>query len=235
MKQLNLIFSLYSLTAFIIIVERLSPTTKILLPPDNFIRLHEINQTIIFLSISIILSFLILKSVTNNFQTLRTKGSTLLLALFILGAYLFGAGEGWHEVASFTLNQYCNVDHVVGSLCKGLFINDFYAGNIIFFIGGLLMNTSLMIFALKKPSNLFSNNDIYILLLNSIVYAFTWMAYAAFDKVLIGLLFSSILMIISLGFLTVIRKRLREYPYILYSATAYSLATIVSIIIRFLV
>ena len=235
MKQLNLLFSLYSLTAFIIIIERLSPTTKILLPPDNFIRLHEINQTVIFLSISVTISFFILKSVTNNFQTLMDKGSTLLLAIFILGAYLFGAGEGWHEVASFTLNQYCNLNNITGILCKGLFINDFYAGNIIFFIGGLLMNISLMIFARKKPSELFSNKDISILLINSIVYAFTWMAYAAFDKVLIGLLFSAILMTISIGFLIPVRTKLREYPYILYSAIAYSLATIVSIIIRFLV
>ncbi|HZE87631.1 MAG TPA: hypothetical protein VE090_05530, partial [Methylomirabilota bacterium] len=73
MNRLNILFSLYSLTAFIIIVERLSPMTTILLQPSNFIRLHEINQTVIFLSIIVILSVLTLKVVTNDFQTLKRK------------------------------------------------------------------------------------------------------------------------------------------------------------------
>src|SRR5690349_22014708 len=108
MKRINTIVTLYSLTALVIIIERLSPTTQILLQPHNFIRLHEINQTVIFLPITVILSFFILKWVTDNFRTLDNRLNTFLAVVFVCGAYLYGAGEGWHEVASFTLNTYCD-------------------------------------------------------------------------------------------------------------------------------
>src|SRR5438045_444210 len=99
MKPLNVFFTMYSITAFIVIVERLSPTTRILLPPANFIRLHEINQTVIFLSITVLLSFFMLRTMTNNFQTLYSARAKdfLPLLFFVVGTYLYGAGEGWHE------------------------------------------------------------------------------------------------------------------------------------------
>jgi hypothetical protein len=233
MNRLNTLFTIYSITAFIVIVERLSPTTKILLPPYNFIRLHEINQTVIFLSITIVLSVLLLKVLTNNFQTLKDKGSTVLLLSFIVGIYLYGAGEGWHEVASFTLNTYCNVHNITGNLCGGLFVNDYYAGNIIFFVGGVLMNGALMVFAAKRQMDKWNSKELTILFVNSIVYAFTVFAYAAFDTVLVGLFFSALLMIIALLLFFKIKNKWKSYPYLTYSAAAYTLATVATIIVRF--
>lgn len=233
MRGINVLFSLYSLTALIVIIERLSPTTKILLPPYGFIRLHELNQTVIFLTITVALSFLLLQNITNNFQTLKERGNSLLALLFIIGVYLYGAGEGWHEVASFTFNTYCNISKIAGDLCMGLFINDFYAGNIIFFIGGVLMNTTLISLAVKTPTKSFSGRDMAILLVNSLVYAFTWFAYAAFDVVPVGLFFVAVLMFISLWFLLKVKNRWKSYPYIIYSVVAYTVATLATFIVRF--
>jgi hypothetical protein len=233
MNRLNTLFTIYSITAFIIIIERLSPTTQVLLQPHNFIRLHEINQTVIFLTITTILSILELKILTNNFQTLKDKGNTVLLALFVAGVYLYGAGEGWHEVASFTLNTYCNIHQITGNLCNGLFINDFYAGNIIFFIGSVLMNVVLLLFAAKLQMNKWTRKEMTILFVNSIVYAFTWFAYAAFDTVLVGLFFSALLMLVSVFYFLKIKSKWRQYPFLTYNAAAYTLATIGTIIVRF--
>lgn len=233
MKRLNILLSLYSLLALIIITERLLPATRVLLQPYDFIRLHEINQTVLFLTATVILSFFTLLLLTNNFKTIQSKAGILLAVLFIVGVYLYGAGEGWHEVASFTLNQYCSIKKITGNLCGGLFINDFYAGNIIFFIGGVFMNISLMGFAVMQPIKNWTNKDMSILLVNSLVYAFTWFAYAAFDTVSVGLLFSAILTFISIGFLVRIKNQFRKYPYITYSALAYSLATLATILVRF--
>lgn len=233
MKHLNVILTFSSLTALVIIIERLSPTTRLLLQPYNFIRLHELNQTVLFLPVTVILSFFTLKLLTKNFLALQDKSNKLLMVLFLVGIYLYGAGEGWHEVASFTLNQFCSIDKVIGNLCGSLFINDFYAGNIIFFVGAVFMNISLMGFAAKQPMKGFTNKDMVILVVNSLVYAFTWFAYAAFDKVLIGFLFSIILTIISFGFLMRVKSMLRKYPYIIYSAAAYSFATLATILVRF--
>jgi hypothetical protein len=232
MKRINIIVSLYTLTAIVIIIERLLPATQVLLQPYDFIRLHEINQTVIFLPITVILSFLVLKSVTDDFRTLGRRVNTFLGAIFVCGAYLYGAGEGWHEVASFTLNTYCDVENLSGNLCQGLFINDYYAGNLIFFVGGVMMNTVLLVLATQQRMERFTNTDLAILLVNSLVYALAWFAYAAFDVVLLGLFFATLLAVISLVALMRVKWNAREYPYITYSAVAYTLATIATVIYR---
>lgn len=233
MSKINKLFTLYSLTAFLVIIERLSPTTNILIPPYNHIRLHEYIQTVIFLPVTIFLSLFILKEITNNFQTIKEKDNMILLSLFVVGIYLYGAGEGWHEVASFTLNTYCNPHQIIGNLCGGLFINDYYAGNIIFFIGGVLMNSSLLALSAKYPTKPWNKKDITIMFINSSVYAFTWFAYAAFDVVFVGLFFSALLMLISGLFYLKVRKSWRAYPYITYSTVAYALSTIATILVKF--
>jgi hypothetical protein len=233
MKRINVIVSLYTLTAVVIIIERLLPITQVLLRPYDFIRLHEINQTVIFLPITVILSFFVLQSVTDNFRTLSRKRNTVLGAVFLCGAYLYGAGEGWHEVASFTLNTYCDTDNLTGNLCLGLFINDYYAGNLIFFIGGVMMNTVLLVLATQQQMERFNNTDLAILLFNSLIYALSWFAYAAFDVVLLGLFFATLLAVISIVTFMRVKWNAREYPYITYSAVAYTLATIATVIYRF--
>ena len=232
MKRINIIVSLYTLTAVVIIIERLLPITRMLLQPYDFIRLHEVNQTVIFLPITVILSFFILKSVTDDFRTLNTRLNTVLAVVFLCGVYLYGAGEGWHEIASFTLNTYCDTQNLAGNLCLGLFVNDYYAGNLIFFVGGVMMNTVLLVLATQQRMEPFTNTDLAILLINSLVYAFTWFAYAAFDVVLLGLFFAALLAIISLLTFAKVKWNAREYPYITYSAVAYALATIATLIYR---
>lgn len=231
MKKLNVLFTLYSLTALVIIIERLLPSP--LLQPFNFIRLHEINQTVIFLSVIVAISFFYLQIFTNNFQTLKNKRDFLFTLLFIVGAYLYGAGEGWHEVASFTLNQYCDLKNVTGNLCNGLFINDYYVGNTIFFVGGVMMNISLLSLASFYPMKAFNTNSMVILFANSLVFAFTWFAYSAFDKVLVGLFFSALLMVISIISAQKVKWKFRQFPFIGYSVVAYTLATIGAALVRF--
>jgi hypothetical protein len=71
-----------------------------------------------------------------------------------------------------------------------------------------------------------------ILLVNSLVYAFTWFAYAAFDVVLLGLIFAALLAVISIAAFMKVKWNVREYPYITYSVVAYILATIATVIYR---
>jgi hypothetical protein len=95
------------------------------------------------------------------------------------------------------------------------------------------MNVSLITLAVKHPVKPATDKELVILLSNSVIYACTWIAYAAFDVVLLGLIFESLLMLISLGFFLRIKKEWKAYPYITYSAFAYTIATLVTLIIRF--
>ncbi len=232
MNKLNLYLTLASINVLLITIERFSFTTQIILQPYSHIRLHELIQGPIFLTISVILSFLVIKELSNNFDLLKTKWGFYLSLVFVSGAYLYGMGEGWHEVASFTFNHHCNIKNFTDDLCGGLFINDYYTGNILFFVGGIIMNSAVIFLQKLNPTKSFNNKALIILLINSFLYAFTFFAYAAFDKVLVGLYSTLILMVIAdLVFLKV-WKKFREYPYITYSAFAYTMAGIASLIVR---
>lgn len=230
MNRLNWLFTFYSIIALVIIIERLLPSP--VLPPFNFIRLHELNQTVIFITATVILSFFYLNLFTNNFLALKDRGYFFPTLILLVGIYLYGAGEGWHELASFTLNTYCDPKEILGNLCHGLFINDYYAGNIIFFAGSILVTAALLYFSSRFTSKKFNTKEMVVLTLNSLVYAFTWFAYAAFDKVLVGLIFSALLMIISWVFLIKVKYQFRVYPFITYSVIAYTLSTLATVLVK---
>ena len=168
MNRINIIFTLSSLTVLVIIIERLLPYTRGLLQPYNSIQLHQLLQTTIFLPVTVILTFFLLKIITNDFQALKEKRNAFLAFLFVVGVYLYGAGEGWHEVANFTVHKYCDIQ-LLNNLCGGLFINSFYTGNIIFFIGNVLMNIALLELARKLPTKPFTKKELIILIINSII------------------------------------------------------------------
>jgi hypothetical protein len=228
MNRLNGAFTVTSLLVLLVTIERFSFTTTILLQPSSFIRLHELIQGPILLTLFLVVSTFVLKEITSEFKTLRYP----LLALFVVGAYLYGLGEGWHEVTSFTLNQYCNAQDASSELCGGLFINDYYTGNILFFVGGIGMATALMILERMNPTEAWDNRNVVIGAVNSLIYSFTFFAYAAFDLVLVGLYSTAIVMLISFVVLAGVVRNWRRYPYISYSAFAYMLATVASLIVR---
>jgi hypothetical protein len=228
MNRLNGAFTVTSVLVLLVTIERFSLTTTILLEPYSFIRLHELVQGPILLTLFLIVSTYLLKELSHEFKTLRYP----LLALFVVGAYLYGVGEGWHEVTSFTLNQHCDVQNISGDLCGGLFINDYYTGNILFFIGGIGMATAVMILDRLNPSIAWDDRNVVIGAVNSFIYSFTFFAYAAFDAVLVGLYSTATLSLIALVLLAGVVRRWRQHPYIGYSAFAYTLATAASLIVR---
>jgi hypothetical protein len=228
MNRLNGAFTVTSVLVLLVTIERFSVTTTILLQPDSFIRLHELIQGPILLTLFLVVSTFVLKELSQQFKALRLP----LLTLFVVGAYLYGLGEGWHEVTSFMLNQYCDGQTGSGDLCGGLFINDYYTGNILFFIGGIGMATALLILQRLNPTSPWDTRNLVIGGVNSLIYSFTFFAYAAFDPVLVGLYSTAVLMLLSLVLLVGVRRHWREYPYISYSAFAYTLATVASLIVR---
>jgi hypothetical protein len=228
MNRLNGAFTVTSVLVLLVTIERFSFTTTILLQPYSFIRLHELIQGPILLTAFLVVSTFVLRELSDDFKALRLS----ILALFVVGAYLYGLGEGWHEVTSFTLNQYCAVQNISGDLCGGLFINDYYTGNILFFIGGIGMAVALMIQERLNPSTGWNNRNVVIGGVNSVIYSLTFFAYAGFDLVLVGLYSTVALMLISLVMLAGVVKHWRRHPYISYSAFAYTLATLASIVVR---
>jgi hypothetical protein len=56
MKRLNWLLTLVSLTVLVVTGERFSFTTRVVLPPSNFLRLHEVLQMTLMILATVVLS-----------------------------------------------------------------------------------------------------------------------------------------------------------------------------------
>jgi len=235
-KRINILLTLLSLNAVLIIVERLSPTAKIILQPYNFLRFHEVFQITVVIALSVVISFFIFKYLSKDFENVK-KGTGLLLGVvFVLGLYFTATGNGLHEVASFLFNTFCPTKLKIAyqtKACASQFFNDYYFGNIVYFLGLFLANVSLMFLERSNPTRGFTNKDVAITSANGLVYAFTLFAYGAFDLVLVGLGFCIVSAIVSDAILLTGKTNFKFLPFTLYSAIAYTASALAILLYRF--
>lgn len=233
MNRLNWLFTLSSLSVILVTIERFSFTTKVLLQPFNFLRLHELVQMSILILLTVIIPFFILKEVTKNFESLKRAKAFYLFLAFIVGIYFYATGNGVHEISSFNFNNFCDVKNFSGTQCSGYFFNDYYTGNIFYFIGAALMIGSLILLEKINPNKNYRKKDLLVTVINAVIYAFAIFAYAAFDVVLVGLVYSVIITLFAGILFLKVRKKFMEYPVIFYTVATYSLGTIAALIFRF--
>lgn len=105
--------------------------------------------------LSIILSFLLLRALSKNFELLKSTKGTIIGIIFCLGIYFTATGNGLHEVASFLFNTFCDTKRVQADACGSMFFNDYYFGNIVYFVGLLMGNVSLILPEKMNPQKLF--------------------------------------------------------------------------------
>ena len=84
-----------------------------------------------------------------------------------------------------------------------------------------------------NPNLTYHKKDVALTVINAIIYAFAIFAYAAFDPVLVGLVYSLIIMIIAVVLWFGIRKKYLQYPVIFYTALTYTIGTVAALIVRF--
>ncbi len=230
MHRINRLLSLSSLAVVLVSIERFSVTGRIFLPPFNFLHLHEVLQMTTLILFTVIIPFFLLREVTSNFKALSTKTGFVLVLLFIIGIYFYSTGNGVHEQASFTFNTYCK--SISGNFCGGQFFSDYYYGNILYFIGAFLLNLPLILFESKNPSKDFAKKDLALLIVNCVIYSLAILAYSGFDRVLVGLVYSLIMMTIALFVFWPHRRECVHYPVTFFLVITYSLGSLTSLLVR---
>ncbi len=232
MNRLNVLFSLTSLSVVLVTVERFSFTRNVLLPPHHFLRLHELVQMTVVILLTVVVPALVLRVVSGDFAALRTRAGGWLFLAFVIGVYFYATGNGVHEMASFVLGTSCNPDHATGDLCGGLFVNDFYTGNILYFLGAFLFTASILVLERMNPSGAYRQGGLTVLVVNAVIFAVTVLAYAGFDRVLVGLVYSLAMTVFVLACFLPVRRRFREYPFTTYTTIVYVLGTAASLLAR---
>jgi hypothetical protein len=234
MKSVNRLLTLLSLTTVVITIERVSPTTKVLLQPYNFLHLHEVVQMGLISAFSVVVSFLLLRAISGNFALLQDTLGAVLGVVFLLGTYFYATGNGAHEVASFLFNQYCDTKHFTSAVCGSQYFDDYYFGNIVYFLGLGLSNLALVLLERRRPDATFNSRDAMVTVANGVVLALTFIAYDGFDRVAVGLISTAIFAIAFDALLLSRRVPYRTLPFTLYSALGFSLAAVVATPIRLL-
>src|SRR5579884_1199089 len=232
MKPVNRLLTPLSLTAVVITIERVSPTTRIILPPSDFLRLHEVVQMGVITAFSVLVTFLLFRVLSGNFLSLQDERGTILGMVFFLGTYFYATGNGSHEVASYLLNQYCGSGGHGRGICGSLFVDDYYFGNIAYFLGLGLSTLALILLELRRPDETYDRGDLRVTLANGGVLALTFIAYDAFDRVTVGLIATIVYAVVFGLLLLRSNVRYRALPFTLYSAVGFTLAALVAIPIR---
>lgn len=232
MKRLNWYFTLTSLSVLLVTIERFSFTTKIELPPDGFLRLHELIQMVVIILITVLIPTLIFWDMSHELELVKRKIGRWLGLVFITGIYYYSTGNGIHEMAGFTFNTFCNTKHFTSALCINSFFNDYYTGNIFYFVGAFLLVLVPLIFERIKPKYTFNQRDMIVLTINAVLYAFAIFAYAAFDRVLVGLYYSIFTMIIVDAFWLMSKFKSNRIPLTTYTALVYTIGTLASLVVR---
>jgi uncharacterized membrane protein len=80
----------------------------------------------------------------------------------------------------------------------------------------------------------FDRKNWNILFVNAVIFAFAIFAYSAFDRVLVGLIYSVVTTLSILFLLLSSNKKYTQLPYTTYALVTYALGTIASLIVRFL-
>ena len=184
--------------------------------------------------LTVVIPVFLLKEITQSFKNVKQREFLLILS-FITGVYFYATGNGVHELASFLFNHYCNTLKFSGDLCGGFFFNDYYTGNIFYFIGGFMMIASLLLLEYKRPNETYKKKDLPITIINACIYAFAIFAYAAFDRVLVGIIYSIITTVFSSYLFLQIRKTYLKYPVITYTTITYTIGTLAAFIVRFII
>jgi hypothetical protein len=187
---------------------------------------------VVLILLTVVIPFFLLKEITGNFKTIQTNRGFWLSLLFVVGVYFYATGNGLHEVSSFNFNNFCDTGNFSGDLCGGFFINDYYTGNILYFIGGGMMVIALMLLERLLPNKNFNKKDFRILFINALVYSLAIFAYAAFDRVLVGIIYSVIITLISIYLFWKIKSKYLQYPVITYTTFTYLMGTLLALFVR---
>jgi hypothetical protein len=232
MNRLNWLFTATSLSVLLVTAERFSFTTRVLLQPHDFLRLHELVQMVLLILATAVIPTMLLREVSRGFAALTSRAGLWLLLTFVVGVYYYSTGNGVHELASFTFNTYCAPDQLADALCGGLFFNDYFTGNVLYFVGAFLMNVALLLFERQNPNESFRPRHLPVLLANAVLYAFAVFAYGAFDRVLVGLVYTVVMALFAIVLLWPVRRRFAHHPVITYTTVGYVLAALASVVVR---
>ena len=233
MRQVRLILSGLSGVIILLSINRLTQLTQGLLSPAQFLRWQDFNAMLPLPLLTTILYLVLWWGVVGVEKTVQTNRIKWLLVLFASGIYFFGASSGTHEVTNYLNHRYCITSQIDATLCQIVGYNDDVFSHYIYYLGLVIMNVVLMLSEYLYPrKDSMEKSDLWIVSANALFIATGIVANLAFEEIGIDLAVFAALMGVSLYLLWQRRRVYRQVPIIYYSALAYTVGVVVTLVIQ---
>ncbi len=233
MKKIHFLLTGLSLTILLLSLNRLTPFTLGYLQPYDFLRWVDFNAMIPIPLLSILLYYLLLRETIYESRFKKTVLYIFLFLLFIVGVYLFGASSGNHEETNYLNTRFCDRGEIDTPLCNIISYNDDEFSHIIYYLGFVFMNITLLFMEYNMPRKTgMVRNDFIFVGANALFIGLGIFANLAFEEIGIDLFVFGFLMILSLYLLLSKRKIIFKLPIAYYFALSYSIGVIGTAVVK---
>jgi Flp pilus assembly protein TadB len=93
-------------------------------------------------------------------------------------------------------------------------------------------NVALIMLERRNPQKHIRGNNLWIVIINGFLLAFTFIAYAAFDPVLIGMFYNIIAAITVCALLFTSKRKFTTQPFTLYCVIGYVVSAVVTVALK---
>lgn len=224
MKRLHLVLTGISVVIMLLSINRLTTLTTGYLQPHEYLRWLDFNAMLVIPLISVLLYFLLEHDIIMATDRPATSTVHVLLSMVLIsGMFFFAAGSGDHEVTNYLHSRFCS-DAADTPICRIIAYNDDVFSHIVYYIGFVLINLSLMVREFLLPRAVPARTrDLALIALNALFIALGIFANLAFEPAGLDLVFFGSVTIVSLA-LTFLR-RLRQIPVLWYFSVSYAAGT----------
>jgi hypothetical protein len=174
---LHVLLSVQSLLIVGVSVNRLSALTTGYVASNQFLRWVDLNN--MFLGLFAVLVYYLIVRYLDR-RSGRTSGA--LGVAFVVGAYLYAASYGSHEVTNYLHVRFC--PDTAGDLCRIVAYNDDQFSHLLFFAGFIVLNVVVMLTQVISPDpDRPTVTDTVLVVVNAVFVAAGVVANLAFEEI----------------------------------------------------
>lgn len=233
MRVVHRILTGLSLTIILLSLNRLFSFTLSYLQPFEFLRWLDFNAMIPIPLLTVILYYFLKRNVQNNTAAKKSKYQAWFNVLFIAGVYFFAAGSGDHEVTNYLNTRFCDAGQLHSPICNIISFNDDEFSHIIYYIGFILLNVSLMATEFTLPrKSVVSSRDLKFLWANGLFIALGIFANLAFEEIGLDLFFFGSMAALAVYLAFYAGKSYRNLPVIYYSVISYGIGVVATLLYK---
>lgn len=194
-RTLHLLLTVQSVVIILLSINRLSNLTTGYLASNEFLRWVDFNN-MLPLPLASITAFWFTKQWLEYDSPQRNRSAHVLLALlFVLGAYITGAGYGSHEVTNYLHARFCTENTDI--LCQIVVFNDDEFSHWVFFAGFVMTNLAILGLGLLFPHRSLRGRNLVLVIVNGLFIGLGVFANLAFEAIGLDLYIVAILALAS--------------------------------------